>query len=210
MDSNIILSRESSNPLPSNEPYRQLVWQLLYSSTRYCCCYGYSLQIQQQPLEYRGFDLSTRSIPVSKESGKKRFFHHQGSKFCPDKNTSFSSSSSSSALLSTAAALLTSSNTSSSDFPYWIIDSGATEHMCNNRTYFSDFFDSPKNIKLANGDTISSSGYGTISCSVNDLALTLKNVLYVPSLKSNLLSISALANHDTISISETKLVRSQY
>ena len=66
--------------------------------------------------------------------------------------------------------------------------------MCYNRSYFSDFIESLKNIRLANGDKISSSGYGSISCSVNDLALTLKNVLYVPSLISNLLYISALAN----------------
>lgn len=73
----------------------------------------------------------------------------------------------------------------------WIIDSGATDHMCLNKFLFN-FLNSTSqiiSISLPNDQFIDISSMGTVHRS-NGIILT--DILYVPSFKYNLISISKL------------------
>lgn len=81
-----------------------------------------------------------------------------------------------------------------SDKPIWnsrIIDSGATDHMTHSSLNFSTYIPCPSNQKVAIVDdsltTVASLGDIHINPS-----LTLKNVLHVPKLSTNLVSIQKL------------------
>jgi hypothetical protein len=66
----------------------------------------------------------------------------------------------------------------------WIIDSGCSEHACNNIAAFSNMTNKRTSITIADGTEIYSSGKG----SVGDF----HNVNYVPEFKNNLLSVKQL------------------
>lgn len=95
------------------------------------------------------------------------------------------------ALVSSA---LISENISRSD---WYLDSGASEHMCCNKNQVSNFEELkvPKLIKIGNGTNIKATGKGIVK--VNSIVdkqirpMELKDVLYVPDLTFNLLSVSS-------------------
>lgn len=75
----------------------------------------------------------------------------------------------------------------------WILDSGASEHMNFNRTFFNSFKLLPKPILVtlpnSHRETVTHSG------SVHLLSdLPLHNVFYIPSLKFNILSVHKLCN----------------
>lgn len=83
----------------------------------------------------------------------------------------------------------------------WIIDSGASQHMSNNVSSFFELTDlsSPIAIKIGSGETLQAVAVGKISLKlrlpddkINDC--TLLNVLYVPKLAYNLLSVSQAAS----------------
>lgn len=79
----------------------------------------------------------------------------------------------------------------------WVIDSGATSHMCNDKSLFKDFVhvEPPEDIALGDGHHLKTTGRGTV---VLDLELsnghakkcTLTDVLYVPELSFSLVSIA--------------------
>ncbi|XP_059277659.1 uncharacterized protein LOC132031763 [Lycium ferocissimum] len=73
----------------------------------------------------------------------------------------------------------------------WIIDSGASEHMCfNSESFLSlSLLKIPLTINLPNCQTIQVTHVGIVSILPN---FTLKNLLYVPSFKYNLMSIHRL------------------
>jgi Pol polyprotein/integrase-like protein len=78
----------------------------------------------------------------------------------------------------------------------WILDHGATTHLCNNKLLFSDYVSINQEIATAGGST-KSFGRGTVrirlfSRSAGTRIARLSNVLYVPSLPANLLSHSTL------------------
>ena len=76
----------------------------------------------------------------------------------------------------------------------WIIDSGATDHMTNSSLQFKTYTPCPSNRKILVAD-----GSLTTVAELRDIQitsqLTLKNVLHVPKLSTNLLSIQKLT-HD--------------
>ena len=79
----------------------------------------------------------------------------------------------------------------------WIIDSGATSHMCTDRRIFTEFRPLSKSleVKLGDGDVLMVVGQGTVQlitkCGRDKyLKCTLSDVLYVPKLSCNLLSVS--------------------
>jgi hypothetical protein len=79
----------------------------------------------------------------------------------------------------------------------WCIDSGATSHMTNNREFFTEFDEGRMDkITVANGQHVTSigAGNGYLHCNVSDKVnkIPVKNVLFVPSLESNLLSVKQL------------------
>ena len=77
------------------------------------------------------------------------------------------------------------------DFANWIIDSGASEHMCFDAFSFMKPLPVPINISLPNSFKVTVTHIGSISILPN---LTLTNVLHVPCLKYNLLSIHRLCD----------------
>lgn len=77
----------------------------------------------------------------------------------------------------------------------WIIDSGATAHMCNQRELFSEFLEIiPLNVTLGDGHSLQAMGSGKlnllIKVSTGEQKCELHDVLYVPSLTFNLFSVS--------------------
>lgn len=73
----------------------------------------------------------------------------------------------------------------------WILDSGASDHMCHNRNLFvqTQTLSSPYHITLPNGHVVTVTQTGNIQISPDIL---LKHVLHVPHFKYNLLSINKL------------------
>ncbi|CAA7030339.1 unnamed protein product [Microthlaspi erraticum] len=72
----------------------------------------------------------------------------------------------------------------------WVIDTGATNHICHDRNAFSTFKPLPDTtVSLPNGILVSIVGLGTIPLGSN---LVLTDVLYIPQFKFNLLSVSSL------------------
>lgn len=76
----------------------------------------------------------------------------------------------------------------------WIIDSGASDHMTNNRSILTDFnfFSIPKSVRIANGLDLKVLGKGNVKLTAK---LILRDVFYVPCLSFNLVSISKIT-HD--------------
>jgi hypothetical protein len=75
----------------------------------------------------------------------------------------------------------------------WIIDSGASDHMTSSFSSLNNtqLLNQPCPISLPNGDIVSITHTGTLRISP---AISLPNVLYIPSFKFNLLSISKLTS----------------
>jgi len=81
----------------------------------------------------------------------------------------------------------------------WIIDSGASEHMCFNPNSFRSMspLTVPLSISLPNSQSILVTHIGTVSIFSD---LTLHNVLYVPSFKYNLLSVHKVCTQFNFSV----------
>ena len=82
----------------------------------------------------------------------------------------------------------------------WIVDSGATCHMCNDHQCFTDwkFFDRPKEVTLGDGHSLHGTAEGTVKLETllpdgGTKKCRLENVLYVPDLSYCLLSVSKVA-----------------
>lgn len=77
----------------------------------------------------------------------------------------------------------------------WLVDSGATEHMCRDRELFTTFSSvSQKSVIVGNGTAISVLGCGHMVVQVYNgcewIDTTIDNVLFVPELKTNLFSVN--------------------
>ena len=78
----------------------------------------------------------------------------------------------------------------------WIVDSGATTHMCNDRKLFKMFRDSdPMHVTLGDGHDLEAMGVGDVGLEMKlsngkTQKCTLTSVLYVPDLAYNLFSVS--------------------
>lgn len=99
-------------------------------------------------------------------------------------------------------------NGTSSDFPVsasishpyalssfeWVLDSGATDSMTRERHLLKNYnkFDAPINVIFGNGSSGRALGKGQVQIKTSCGTLFLRDVMYVPSLVSNLLSIRAL------------------
>ncbi|KOC63584.1 Copia protein [Habropoda laboriosa] len=82
----------------------------------------------------------------------------------------------------------------------WCLDSGATRHMCSSRNKFSVLErDASTNVYTAADQCVKSRGEGKINLSVkanlkDTNTVKLSNVIYVPELRNNLLSVSAITD----------------
>lgn len=72
----------------------------------------------------------------------------------------------------------------------FIIDSGCTSHICNNRKLFTEFRPHHESIKLADGSVIKCEFIGDIEIQGEKYILELKNVLYVPSFNASFISVN--------------------
>ena len=87
----------------------------------------------------------------------------------------------------------------------WLIDSGATSHMCCNDAHFTDLQPLKHTVKVSIGDGhgISAQGIGSvhlkINCQGKSSSLHLRDVLYVPDLEYNLISISKAGKAGNVS-----------
>lgn len=78
----------------------------------------------------------------------------------------------------------------------WIIDSGASLHMTNNSSQLVNISTDGLRVTLANGETAAAMGKGSLRVSPQTgIPVTLEEVLYVPSLADNLLSVRAVTRH---------------
>ena len=82
----------------------------------------------------------------------------------------------------------------------WIVDSGATSHMCNNAKMFAKFksLKRAQEVKLGDGHVLEAIGEGIVQVKMklpNGMVrrCNLRNVLFVPKLAYNLLSVSKAA-----------------
>ena len=81
---------------------------------------------------------------------------------------------------------------------YWYIDSAATCHMTNNKQFFDEFNEDRSKVYLADGNFIESMGNGSglLNCEIDNSnkSISVTDVLYVPKLDGNLLSVKQLTN----------------
>ena len=82
----------------------------------------------------------------------------------------------------------------------WIVDSGATCHMCNDQKLFGKFEHLPtfQEVTLGDGHALEATGQGTVSLEMRlsdekTKRCVLHNVLYVPKLSYNLLSVTRVS-----------------
>ena len=78
----------------------------------------------------------------------------------------------------------------------WIIDSGASQHISARRERFANYSPiSPLKIQIGDGSEIEAIGMGDISLQTEASEITLRDVLYVPTIGSNLLSVAKVVDH---------------
>jgi len=83
----------------------------------------------------------------------------------------------------------------------WLVDSGASHHMCSSTHYFSRIHRLPKPVKITLGDgsEISAFAAGTVSLSLPTKTISF-SALYIPLLAYSLLSVSRLSEYPEYSV----------
>ena len=78
----------------------------------------------------------------------------------------------------------------------WVIDSGASQHISAQKDRFRDYQSiSPLKIQIGDGSEIEAVGKGDITLETDDASITLTDVLYVPDIGTNLLSVAKATDH---------------
>lgn len=85
-----------------------------------------------------------------------------------------------------------SGNSSISNHSTWILDSGATDHICFNLAYYASYHRvKPIHVKLPNGNVVLACHSGSIQLSSTFI---LHDVLHIPNFSYNLISVHKLAS----------------
>lgn len=71
----------------------------------------------------------------------------------------------------------------------WYVDSGATKHMTSRRDWFVNINPIDLKVTVANGTKINAEGIGKIAINTDTSVKALNDVIYVPNLQTNLLSV---------------------
>ena len=72
----------------------------------------------------------------------------------------------------------------------WFLDSGSSNHMCRDKTLFSNLNESFRQIvKLGNNMKMSVMGKRNVKLQVSEFVHVITEVFYVPEVRNNLLSI---------------------
>ncbi|KAF7838906.1 Retrovirus-related Pol polyprotein from transposon TNT 1-94 [Senna tora] len=78
----------------------------------------------------------------------------------------------------------------------WLVDSGCTSHMCKEEKMFCDLDKTVKiRVTLRNGEVMQSQGKGSVTVATRQGTRTIHNVLFVPGLSQNLLSVAQMISH---------------
>ena len=77
----------------------------------------------------------------------------------------------------------------------WVVDSGASAHTASDPSLFFEYRELSDTVKYADGSVGMVDGVGSVSVIFNGFAITLHEVLCVPSLSGNLFSVTAAAAH---------------
>lgn len=87
---------------------------------------------------------------------------------------------------------------------FFILDSGASTHMSCRKDWLHDFVEVERKVEVscANGGKVYGEGYGMVANEMLDV--TVNDVMYVPGLSTNLLSISKITNKNKIVIFTNK------
>lgn len=72
----------------------------------------------------------------------------------------------------------------------WVIDSGSNNHLVCRQTMLTGQKAISENIQIANGETVEATSVGTTRIESTDGPVNVKGAMYLPGLKSNLLSVS--------------------
>lgn len=80
----------------------------------------------------------------------------------------------------------------------WCLDSGASSHMCRDQSVFEEIRDNNKlTLNMATTDSTKIHGTGIVKLNVTDkVTAVLKNTLFVPNLRSNLLSVAKVTDYE--------------
>ncbi|KAK2359039.1 hypothetical protein QL285_096166 [Trifolium repens] len=91
----------------------------------------------------------------------------------------------------------------------WYLDSGCSTHMTGRKDWFSSFNQSHENkVKFANDSTLSAEASGVVCIRSKDgRQAFINDVLYIPGMKCNLLSIGQLLEKDYKIVMENKVMR---
>lgn len=85
------------------------------------------------------------------------------------------------------------SNVEDSTSKEWYVDSGATTHISNRKDWLQDYTeDSNHSVTVASGQALNAHGTGMVVVSIRDGPKSISNIVYVPGLKTNLLSVSKM------------------
>jgi hypothetical protein len=94
----------------------------------------------------------------------------------------------------------------------WWYDSGATIHVCNNKTLFKEYVEAGNGLKvlMGNHNTAKVLGIGTVELILSSGKKVLTNVYHVPDIKKNLVSASLLSKNGVKAVLESdKLILSK-
>ncbi|KAI4334853.1 hypothetical protein L6164_013562 [Bauhinia variegata] len=85
---------------------------------------------------------------------------------------------------------------------HWLLDSGASHHITNDfgNLSLTSKYPGSDQLHVANGNTLPISHTGSATLHAPHSSITLPNVLYVPHVKHNLLSVSQLCNENNVSV----------
>ena len=84
-------------------------------------------------------------------------------------------------------------NSQNKNFTNWIYDTGASEHITNNKDILTDFKNQQTTMKCANDTSCTFSGYGTYYGKINNQKIRLDKVYYSKDISKNLISGIKLA-----------------
>lgn len=78
-------------------------------------------------------------------------------------------------------------------FEVWYLDSGCSNHMTGNKNYFVELDKSKKSrVMLGNNSQVQACGVGTVAVECKSGRKFIHDVMYIPSLANNLLSLGQL------------------
>src|SRR5277367_5281162 len=172
------------------------------------CAASTSTKSWNKPLSSAGSNKQKQSNAGGKQHKKKVWFpfrcNYCGEKGhkaadCPKKQGNKSENSSSK---SESTAVVQANTTSGNDWKKdeWILDSGATSHMCNDERKFCQLEKiADRSVVLPNKQSVKIEGTGDVKILTKTkdgtVTVSLQQVLYVPGLKGNLFSVSSATEH---------------